>query len=158
MMRLVFALLCSLGLAGTALAATPDPDILKPVQAFMDSFNKGDVKAAAATHAASGVVILDEVAPYQWQGPGAFDKWLADLMAHDQQNGVTDGAMALGKVQRVESTATDAYVVQDAVYSFKQKGTPMRATAQFTVVLHKGDTGWLITGWAYTSGPPRSEM
>src|SRR5262245_48894711 len=131
MLRAIFAVVLALGLAGMACAAPPDAEILKPINAFAEGFTKRDTKTAAAAHAASAVII-DEVPPYQWHGAGAFDKWLADVSAHDTQGGVTDGAVAFGKVQRVESTATDAYVVQDATYSFKQQGTPMRSAAQFT--------------------------
>jgi len=37
----------------------------------IDSFNKGDPAAAEAANVSTGVIIIDEVAPHLWQGPGA---------------------------------------------------------------------------------------
>jgi hypothetical protein len=38
------------------------------------------------------------------------------------------------------------------VYHFKQKGVAMSETAQMTLTLEKGASGWKISGWAWT-GP-----
>jgi hypothetical protein len=60
-------------LAAPAIAQTADTEVIAPIQKFIDSFNKGDVAAAAATHAAgSDLVIIDEVPPYVWRGAKAF--------------------------------------------------------------------------------------
>ena len=52
-------------LMGAAVGAgTPDPQLMAPIQKFIDSFNKGDMAAAAATHAATAdLAIIDEVSP-----------------------------------------------------------------------------------------------
>ena len=54
--------------------------VMAPITKFMETFNKGDVAGAASTHAAGGdVVIVDEVPPFVWRGPGAFQGWAGDL-------------------------------------------------------------------------------
>ena len=48
----------------------PDPQIMAPINKFLEAFNKGDTAGAAATHAAGAdLAIIDEVAPFLWRGP-----------------------------------------------------------------------------------------
>ena len=54
--------LASMFVCSPAAAQAPDPQIVAPIQKFMDSFNKGDAAGAAATHASTpDLFILDEV-------------------------------------------------------------------------------------------------
>ena len=73
-------------LMGAAVGAqAPDAQVMAPIQKFMDSFNKGDMAGAAATHAAvPELSITDEVSPYIWRGPQAFKAWSGDLAANDK--------------------------------------------------------------------------
>jgi ketosteroid isomerase-like protein len=145
---------CVLG--APASAQTPDAQVMAPIQKFIESFNKGDVAAAAATHAATAdLVIIDEVAPYVWHGAKAFHTWSADLESDAKKNGITEPMVTISKATRIEQNGDRSYVVVPAVYTFKQRGTAMREAAQITVVLKKGTAGWLIEGWTWTGPKPR---
>jgi hypothetical protein len=143
-----------LAMSGTALAATADPSITAPLHQFIDSFNKGDGKAAAAAHNPAGVSIIDEVPPHIWQGPGAFQAWATDLGADAQRNGITEPSVALSEPTRTEVNGNRAYVVAPAVYSYKLKGVAMHEPAQMTFALEKGASGWMIDGWTWTGPYP----
>jgi hypothetical protein len=149
------ALLAVLGLVGTAGAATPGMQLMATIQQFVDSFNKGDAKAAAATLTPGGVVIIDDVAPHLWSGASAFDAWGKALADADQKQGNTDQAVALGKPTRVIVEADRGYVVVPTVYTFESKGVAMREPAQMTVALQKGAAGWQIAGFAWAGTKPR---
>lgn len=137
-------------------AQTPEPQILAPIQKFIDSFNKGDVAGAAATHAkAAELAIIDEVPPFAWHGAAAFQAWSTALEADAKRQGITEPKVTLGKPTRMESSGDSAYVVVPAVYTFKQKDVAMREAAQMTFVLKKGAGGWLIHGWAWTGPKPQ---
>jgi len=84
--------------------------------------------------------------------------WGKALDAADKAAGNTDDLVTDGKPVHVEVSIDRAYVVVPAVYSFKQKGVPMRETAHMAITLQKGQTGWLITGfaWAGTRAKPVS--
>ena len=139
-----------------AAAQAPDAQVMAPIQKFIDSFNKGDAAAAAATHAADdALAIVDEVPPYVWRGPKAFQSWAADLDSDAKAHGATDQMVTISAPTRVETHGDHAYVVVPAVYSFKEKGVAMRAEAQMTVVLTKGAGAWLIHGWTWTG--PRAQ-
>lgn len=153
------ALLCGVLIGAPppcAQAQTPDPQVMAPIQKFMDAFNKGDIAGAAATHAAEAdLVILDEPPPFLWRGPKAFQTWAGDLDADAKKHGISDQAVTIKAPTRVEVEGDGAYVIVPAVYSFKEKGVPMRATAQMTFALKKGASGWLIHGWTWTG--PRAQ-
>jgi hypothetical protein len=143
-------------LMGAAVGAqTPDAQVIAPIQKFIDSFNKGDMAAAAATHAAEAdLVIIDEVSPYLWRGPRAFQTWSTALADDAKKQGNTDEKVTISAPTRTETTGDQAYVVVPAVYTFKQRGVAMREAAQMTFALRKGPAGWLIHGWTWTGPKP----
>jgi len=143
-------------LAAPATGQTADAELMAPIQKFMDSFNKGDAAAAAATHAAGAdLAIIDEVPPYLWRGAKAFQSWSADLEGDAKKNGITDSMVTLSPPTRTERSADQAYVIVPAVYSFKQRGAAMREAAQMTFVLRRGASGWLIHAWTWTGPKPQ---
>jgi hypothetical protein len=136
-------------------AQTPDPQVIAPIQKFIDSFNKGDSAGAAATHAAEAdLVIIDEVPPFLWRGARAFQQWSTDLDNDAKKHGMTDPMVKLGTPTRTEVNGDQAYVVIPAVYTFKERGVAMRESAQMTFALRKGPGGWLIHGWTWTGAKP----
>ena len=62
--------------------------------------------------------------------------------------------MTLGKVVREVNSGATAYVVIDAVYTFKQKGVAMREPAQMTYALKRTKSGWKIAAWSWTGPDP----
>ncbi|HEX2485886.1 MAG TPA: nuclear transport factor 2 family protein [Myxococcota bacterium] len=141
-------------LAAAAAAAEPNADLVAPIQKFVDSFNQGDMAAAAATHATTDVSIIDEFPPYLWRGAQALETWSADLASDAKKRGITDQKVEIGRPTREELAGDHAYVVVPAVYTFKEGGTAMREEAQFVFALRKGSGGWLIHGWAWTGPKP----
>ena len=59
------AIVCAfLSIASAVRAQTTDPQLMAPINKFVDAFNKGDSAGAAATHASQAdLVIIDEVPP-----------------------------------------------------------------------------------------------
>lgn len=143
-------------MATAAGAQAPDPQLTAPIQKFMDSFNKGDIAGAAATHAAGAdLTIIDEVPPFVWRGPKAFQEWSTALDSISKQAGITDQMVTISAPTRTETGGDSAYVIVPAVYTYKEKGVAMREAAQMTFVLKKGTGGWLIHGWTWTGPKPQ---
>lgn len=141
-----------------ASAQPPDPQMMAPIQKFVDSFNKGDVAGASATHAAEAdLAIVDEVPPYFWRGPQALQAWSADWDSDAKRSGITDPVVTIKAPSRVETNGDQAYVVVPAAYTFKQRGVAMREAGQMTFVLKKGAGGWLIHGWTWTGSKPQPD-
>jgi hypothetical protein len=155
MRDLTVGIVVCLLMGGAAGAQTSDAQLVAPIQKFIDSFNKGDIASAAATHAAEAdLVIMDEVPPFLWRGARAFQQWSTDLDNDAKKRGITDQMVKIGAPTRRETSGDQAYVVIPAVYSFKERGVAMRETAQMTFALKKGPGGWLIHGWTWTGPKP----
>ncbi|HEY2658933.1 MAG TPA: nuclear transport factor 2 family protein [Caulobacteraceae bacterium] len=154
MKSLLFGVVLSLGIGGAAIAAAPDAQLTTPIHQFIDDFNKGDAKGAAAAFAPGDVSIIDEVAPHIWRGPGAFPSWSKSLAADGKKNGMTDETVTLGEPTDTVTSGRHAYVVLPATFNFKQHGAAMHETAQMTYALVKGAGGWKIAGWTWSGSPP----
>ena len=155
MRDLTVGIVVCLLMGAAAGAQTPDAQLIAPIQKFIDSFNKGDMAGAAATHAAEAdLAIMDEVSPYLWRGPRAFQAWSTDLASDAKKQGVTDQMVTISAHTRAETSGDQAYVVVPAVYTFKQRGVAMREPAQMTFALRKSPSGWLIHGWTWTGRKP----
>ncbi|MGH6967187.1 MAG: nuclear transport factor 2 family protein [Phenylobacterium sp.] len=150
----ILGLVCLAALSVTSAAAAATAELAAPIHQFIDAFNKGDGKTAGATHLAAGVTIIDEVPPYIWQGPKAFETWVGDLTKNDAAAGITEEKVTLGAVTREVVSPQTAYVIVAATYSFKQKGVAMREPAQMTFALTKTAEGWKIAGWTWTGPDP----
>jgi hypothetical protein len=146
-----------LGLTVVASAATPEAQLLAPIRLLSDSFNKEDMKAAASTLSSSGVTILDEISPFTWTGPDAFDTWLKAYEAWGKAEVLTDGVYKMGKPTSVLINGDRGYVALPVVFTFKQKGVSMRETAHMAYVLQKDKSGWLITSFTWVAGTPKPE-
>jgi ketosteroid isomerase-like protein len=149
------ALVCfvMVGSGASAYAQTPDPQIVAPINKFLDAFNKGDMAGAAAAHA-KDIVIVDEVPPFAWRGSQALQDWGTALQADSKKNGMSEEKVTIKAPTRVEQIGTDAYVIVPATFSYKQKGVAMHEAAQMTFTLKKEASGWLITGWTWTGPRP----
>jgi hypothetical protein len=151
------AMVClCLGIGTAVRAQSADPQLMAPINKFLEAFNKGDIAGAAATHASEAdLAITDEVPPFLWRGAQAFKTWAADLDRDAKDHGITDQHVSIGVATRVETDGASAYVVIPSVYTFKQAGVAMRESAQMTFTLKNGAGGWLIHGWTWTGPKPR---
>src|SRR5690242_12006881 len=108
---------------GSALASDED-DVTAAINAFIGAVNTGDFKAAAATHV-DAPSIVDEFPPHHWQGPTAFNDWLADFGKDSAARKVTDSKLKPHNAKRLIVEGDHAYVVMPTDYTFKQNGKTM---------------------------------
>ncbi|QUD86218.1 nuclear transport factor 2 family protein [Phenylobacterium montanum] len=140
--------------ASATLAA--DAQLMVPIHQFIDDFNKGDVKGAAAAHL-SGASIIDEVPPHHWAGPGSVQAWAKSLMAASKAAGQTDEKVTLGEPTRADINGSHGYVVIPATFSYKEKGSAMKEPAQMTYALTRMKSGWKIAGWTWVGTTPQPD-
>lgn len=148
-MKSIFALTAGAVLLLASAAQAGSAGVEATVRQFGDAFNKGDITAVKALHSAAPT-ITDEVSPYNWSGPNAFETWLADLGKAEAAEGKTGGQARVGTPTRELVSGDHAYVIAPSTYTFKQKGVTLREVAQMTFVMVKGSQGWKITAWTWT--------
>jgi hypothetical protein len=134
--------------------AAADP-VMLPIRNFADGFNTGNDALAQSAFVKTGIVILDEVPPHVWSGPGALAAWIKDLGARDSKDGVTDGGVKVGKPIVEMSNGTTGYVVTPTEYRYKQHGKAMREPATMTFALKKIAGAWFIAGWSWNGTVPK---
>jgi len=125
-----------------------DAAVEAPIHRMMDGFNKGDIAAVKALHVAAPTIV-DEVAPFHWSGPAAFDTWLGDLGKAEAAEGKTGGVVWFGDPVAETVSGDHAYVVTPCSYTFKQNGKTLRGTGLTSFVLVKQGSDWKIESWTW---------
>lgn len=149
MHKFIIALVLALVAVGPAIASEEDAKVVAVLNQFVGGFNKGDLQMVTAS-CAENMSIIDEFAPFLWQGKGAREKWLNDYDADAKKKGISDGVVTLSKPSHVFVEGDDAYVVGAANYAYKQDGKPVEQVGSIlTAALHKGANGWQIVAWSW---------
>ncbi|MEO8721994.1 MAG: nuclear transport factor 2 family protein [Sphingobium sp.] len=146
------SLLATAGLmmSGGPTLADERGDVMKTVNQYVDSLNKGDLANVIATCAKESSIV-DEFPPYAWHGPNTCAKWLDALAVYNKSLGLTKGVNTLRKPDRVDVTGDRAYVVVPADFRYTANGKQgAEIDAKFTVALQKQNNAWRITGWAWS--------
>ena len=129
--------------------ANDNSDVTAAVQKANDSFNKGNKQEWLATCGAEPVII-DNFAPYRWDGSTACEDYWNANDADSKKNGITNETVTLGKPWHVAVTGDRAYVVVPTTDTYKEKGKSVtRSGSVWTFTLQKVASGWLVTGMAW---------
>lgn len=151
MRKLYFVLAIVFLLAGSSVVMGQKSAVMKPINQFVNGFNKGDMQSAMAA-CSEATAIIDEFPPHTWSGDGACQKWVDDYDTDAKKNGITDGVVTLGKPSHFEMAADHAYVVIPSNYTYKQKGKRVaQIGSMFTFSLNKRAGAWVITGWSWST-------
>ena len=146
MIRTFTAILFALGLAAPAVAGG-NADVLLPLQQFAQGMNSADYKLAG-----SGFIedasILDDMAPFHWQGKGSTVQWLAAIESAIKAGGTQGFAMKLGKPRQVQVKGDVAYASVPTAFRYTINGQVGKGSNVTTVVLKKVGEGWKITAFA----------
>ena len=139
------------GEAFTRSAAAP-PAVMATVSRMTDAVNRGDMPIAFAAFTASPTIVED-IAPYRWQGPGTPQAWIAGMGANAEAHGITTINMRLAPAMRIDVTGDRAYVIVSGLLSFKLKdGHSEHANGLLTVLLQRTGGDWKIDTLVW-SGP-----
>ncbi len=144
----------SVVLAAAVCLAVPvsarDLAVEAPIQRMMDGFNKGDIASVKSAHVASPTIV-DNVSPFVWSGPNAFDQWVADLTKAEAAEGKTEGVVTFAPVVDEVVRGDRAYVVTRSIYAYKEKGRSMREVGYTSFVLTKVGSEWKVESWSWAS-------
>jgi hypothetical protein len=99
----------------------------------------------------SSVTIIDNTAPYLFQGPGAGDDWIAAYRS-EQPKGSEDAKTALHflEPQSVKIKGSHAYIAVPADWSVELKGKNEVAHGIVTAALNQAEGHWRVSAWTWT--------
>ena len=84
--------------------------VVATVLEMVDAVNRGDFASAVAAFT-SAPVIIEDIAPYVWQGPNAPSQWLSAMRANAARLNVQSVVMTLEQPTRVDVEAGAAYAL-----------------------------------------------
>jgi hypothetical protein len=127
--------------------------IVETLNRFAEHVNRGEIPAALAcfTHEPS---IVEDIAPYHWQGPRAAGDWLTAMAENAQRHGMSGIHMAFGAPTMVMVEAGRGYAVLpgDLTYSFPEAADRV-VRGHVTFAVEKSGEAWTIETltWAWVS-------
>jgi len=83
-------------ISSRAVTASDKTDVMAVIHQWVDSFNKGDEKAALATCADEGSII-DDIEPHEWHGSGMCSHWMESLHAWVAKNEISETHVTAGR-------------------------------------------------------------
>lgn len=125
-------------------------EAIASIKDFVGAVNRGDQNRALAL-LTKDVSIIEDLAPYRWQGPTAGAEWLLAMHENAQANAITGIFMQLGRATRVEAEGDRAYAILEGHLTYNGVKL-LHAHGTLTFALVKEPRGWLISAFAWT-GP-----
>ena len=124
-------------------------EIANTISEFVAHVNSGTIDAALACFTRDPTIIED-IAPYKWQGSGAGERWLAAMAANAERLSVNAVVMQLGKAERIEIEGSAAYAIFGGTVLLKQMDKALQEAGLLTFALERQSDRWLIAGLTWT--------
>lgn len=131
-------------------AEGPDPEMLalaQRVARFIETLDAADIDGVFADR---DVVIIENFAPYRFEGPTAVADWAAGMRAHREATG--DLHHVFGAAQDYSRTETKAFFSLPTTWKGSYKDGTFTETGGWAFVLTKQRGAWRILsyGWSVT--------
>ena len=132
----------------TSAAASDNADVLAIIQRWTDAFREHSFNTDSAP-CAEDAVVIDDLPPHVWQGPGACSRWFKAFEAWASHAGVTNAVINFGGTRHLDCDAGFAYLVAPVTLSYIKAGKPVNFPGMITMTLRKRELGWRISGVAW---------
>ena len=97
--------------------------MLDLISSFVDAVNEGRSDSALA-RLTPDVTIVEDLAPFRWQGRSAGTDWLRAMGDNAQRSGIMAISMQLGIPSRVEVEGRSGYAVIPGLLIYKTNTVP----------------------------------
>ena len=129
-------------------AAAENADVIAVIHRWTEAFSQHSFKTDIAP-CAEDAVVIDDLPPHVWQGPGACSKWFNAFEAWASSAGVTNAVITLAETRHLDLDGGFAYLVAPVTLAYVKAGKPVNFPGVITLTLRKGESGWRITGMAW---------
>jgi hypothetical protein len=133
-----------------ALADGPDPEALavcERVARFIETLDAADIDGVFADR---DVTIIENFAPYRFDGPDAVEAWASGMRAH--REATADLHHTFGAPQDYSKTHDRVFLSLPTTWTGRFRGTPFTETGGWAFVLTRQNNSWRVLsyGWAVT--------
>ena len=147
MRNLLIAIAIVIG-TSTPAAASDRDDVLAVAHHWADAFGQRSFDTDIAP-CAEDAVVIDDLPPHVWQGPGACSNWFKAFEAWASKAGATHAVITLGEIRHLEFDADSAYLVAPVTLSYTKAGKPVNFPGMITLTLRKRESAWRVSGAAW---------
>jgi len=147
MRKVLLAIAIAMGTVAPVEAADT-ADVIAVAHQWTEAFNRGGLDSDSAP-CANDAVVIDDLQPHVWQGPGACSRWYQAVMSWAAHAGVTGPTIKLGRTRHLEVGSAYAYLVAPVTLSYLKAARPVDFPGILTMTLHRGKTGWRVSGVAW---------
>jgi ketosteroid isomerase-like protein len=132
----------------TPVAASDKADVVAVIHRWTEAFSQHSFKTDIS-RCAEDAVIIDDLPPHVWQGPGACSEWFKAFETWASKAGVTNAVITLGETRHLDLGGGFAYLVAPVTLAYTKAGKPVNFLGVVTLTLRKGESGWRISGMAW---------
>jgi ketosteroid isomerase-like protein len=126
--------------------------VVATITRMTEAVDRGDLPTAYAAFIASPSIVEDG-APFRWQGEGAAKAWIDSMGANAQAQGLKGINMRLGAPSRIETSGDRAYAIVPGRLTYTMKdGHSEHADGSLTFTLQGAGGDWKIESMVWT-GP-----
>ena len=101
----------------TSGAASDETVVIAVVHRWADAFSRRSLSTDIAP-CAENAVVIDDLAPHVWQGPGACSQWFKAFEAWASKAGASNAVIRLGKIRHLDVDGAFAYLVAPVTLSY----------------------------------------
>jgi ketosteroid isomerase-like protein len=123
------------------------------VRAMVEAVNRGDMDAALAAFA-DNATIVEDIAPFRWQGPSAASDWLKAMAANAKRLGVEAIDLRLGAPMRIAVEGDGAYAVFPGRLTLTSGQMQLVADGGLTFTLRRSGDTWRIDCLTWSGSEP----
>jgi ketosteroid isomerase-like protein len=132
----------------TPAAAADNTDVIAVVHRWTDAFSRRSFNTDIAP-CAEDAVVIDDLPPHVWQGPGACSKWFKAFEAWASKARVTNAVITMGEIRHLDLDGGFAYLVAPVTLTYMKAGNPANLLGMITITLRKRESGWRLSGVAW---------
>ena len=122
---------------------------MAPVRLFVDGFNRADIELAERA-CAGEMVVIDDIPPFEWQGPRSATRWFRDMTAFGDSFGMSEPSVELRTPRQVIVDGSRAYVVVPIHVQWLEGGRRPTREGWMTLALTQEAVDWRISALTWT--------
>lgn len=130
-------------------------EVSETIARFVDAVNCGD-QAGAIGCFATDATIVEDIAPFRWQGADACARWMAAMWENAQRMELTGVTMELGPATRIAVDGDFAYALFAGTLRLMAPDGELRSDGQLTFALDAGGNGWRIGAMTWSGPSPEA--
>jgi hypothetical protein len=129
----------------------PDCTMMRPIERIASFMETLDPKLLRGTFADGKVIIIENFAPYVFQGPDAVALWSERFALHAKE--ISGLRHSFGEPQNFDRSGKTVFISFPTTWSGRLRGRPFVETGGWAFALVKEERGWRVRsyGWAVTN-------